>query len=188
MKKLFQNIFLPLEIIKKELSLFVVWIFLVLFGSLLGIVFTFLITEDWSMNLCNILYQGSLFLISISFATAMIADLFSSLILDNKEYTLREKQSEILFFENKVITIVVLIFLIAIMATSYAALLNEDTPDFTVYRVQITSYIVTIFLGVYAFGLKYSYLHEDDMIAIVEDEVLSMKKSKKLKDSKGRKL
>jgi len=171
-----------------EKSLFFIWLLLVFLGSLLGILFTYLVTTNWWCTSINTLNQGSLYLISISFASAMIADLFSSLIVDTKAFSKDTTITEILFFENKIIVIVVFIFLIAVMASSYAGLLNEETPSFTIYTLQICSYCLTMLLGIYTFGLKYSYLHESDMLEMIQFEVMDMKQSNKKKDSKGRKL
>lgn len=179
----------PLKIINMEGSLFAIWLILVLFGSLLGVLFTYLVTTDWCLNTLDILNQGSFYLISISFATAIIADLFSSLILDKKEYATSDKKNDdILFFEHKILTIVAYIFLIAVMANGYAAHLNDETPPFTKYFLQIFSYMLTIVLGIYSFGLKYSFLHEEDMIAAIDEEVEQMQQANKSKDSKGRQL
>ncbi len=182
-----KEIFIPMNIIGKEKSLFIIWILLVLMGSLLGVLFTFLITKDWSANTITIIKNGSFYLISISFATALIADLFSSLILEKKEYLKEGKENKILFFENKIITIVLLVFLIAIMAVGYASLSKSDSPNFTIYVVQGVSYLFTIFLGVYSFGLKYSYLHEDMLEQVIE-RVDKLKNSNSNKDIKGRPL
>lgn len=177
----------PLHIIGMEKSLFFIWIMLVLFGSSLGILFTYLLTQNWTQNTLDVLQQGSIYLISVSFSTALIADLFSSLILDIKERAKQVEAKEILFFENKIITIVILIFLIAIMATGYASLLKDDTPVFTIYCLQIISYLMTILLGIYTFGLKYSSLHEEDIEELIAKRVTSLKNApKKDQDSRGR--
>lgn len=182
-----ETIFAPFQIIKMEKSLFFIWLILVLLGSSLGIFFTYLLVNDWEKNTLDIFSQGSLYLISISFSTALIADLLSSLILDMKEQIQLNEPKEILFFENKIITIVLLIFLIAIMSIGYAALLEENAPQFTKFELQISLYMLAVLLGIYAFGLKYSSLHEEDIQELVENRIDVLKKGKnKDLDSKGR--
>jgi len=180
----------PLQILYKEKTLFFIWFTLVFIGSSLGLVFSYLVSLDFSISLHNNLEKGNIYLISISLVAAFISDLLANLLL---EYTEKQdhnsEKKDIWFINEKIILIILFIFLMAIMASIFTNIDNHNKiNEYVIYDLQCIFYIISIMLGIYAFCLKHAKLHPEDFIVFQKKRTVMLENSDPHTDSEGNKL
>lgn len=178
----------PLQIIWRERTLFFIWILLVFAGSSLGVIFTYFVSLNFESTLLNHLQKGNIYLISISLVAAFISDLLASLLLEYKEKKEGEKK-EIYFIEQKIILIVLFIFLLAIMASIFTNIDNQQILNKDVIEnLQYKFYVLTLLLGIYAFCLKHTSLYPDDFKKFISKRTAVLQNANPSQDSEGNQL
>lgn len=164
--------------------------FLVFAGSLLGVIFSYLTSLDFESTISSHLLKGNIYLISITLVAAFISDLLASLLLEyNENKNAIGEEKEIWFIEQKLILIVLFIFLMAIMASIFTNIDNgQKINDEVISGLQLKLYIVTVVLGIYAFCLKHAKLHPEDFIKFQKTQTQRLDNSNPDTDSEGNQL
>lgn len=170
----------PFKVIKSYKIEFFIWFVFTIFAGQLGILaniiiryFTYSIPVSQSIYLDS--FSGSFYTYAIAIAASALGPLFANFIKNKKPQ----------FTSLKVVTIVFVIFFLIIYAVIYSASQMKNMSTGPVLKLatdwtQISAYIISIFIGSYAYCLmkiEYpEYEHLDDKESYNEQDDDKVKK------------